>query len=344
MSDADNSLQLILDNILRESSIASKDATSGLTEAQASEIMNLSVAFLEQLKSKIPEKKETDRRIDAQFETIIYETWEKPFDLLNLIISLALEVYGDLASEREGDNYLLAALLRLQANACLVFFQILSLLKKGFPDGAALIWKSLHETTCIAYFISKHGQDVAKNYLDYEVVENYYQAKAIRDYQKEMEYELLSEKDFQVFEKLFDRIEQLHGTDFVKKDNYPYGWVPPNMLKKRSFEEIEKTVGLNMLRPYYDMVSFNALGGPQGLVSKLGPIKKTQTRMSDAVGPSNYGIADPGMNAAISLGQITSCLLKVKPTLKRLIIVETMRNLIEEICAAFNETEKEFSK
>ena len=62
------------------------------------------------------------------------------------------------------------------------------------------------------------------------------------------------------------------------------------------------------------------------------------------MGPTNYGLADPGKIAAISLGQITACLLASTATLKRLVIIETLRGLVDEICDAFDEINAEFSE
>jgi len=350
MSNADDSLKLILENILREYPSASMELPpSKIAENEVVEVTSKSsVLLLERLKSRALAKSESGRWVETEFEEAVYMTWRKPLDLLDLLLDISLEVLGEFASEGENKKskreYLQPVLIRLQTNACLVFTEIVRLLKSGFPDGTVSLWKSLHEMVCIAYFVSKHGDDMAKRYLDYEVVENYYQAQAIQDHQKVMGCESLSEKDFRAFKQLFDKMKKLHGSDFVKKSNYPYGWVPSNILKARSLRELEKSVGLDMLRPYYDVASYNVLGGPQGLMFKLGLLRSGRKSLAPVLGPSNYGLADPGRSAAISLGQITSCLLMVKPTLKNLVVVEAMRNLVDEICNAFGEIEEEFFK
>jgi hypothetical protein len=350
MSSADDSLKQILENILKEypsAGMALPD--SKVVESEIVEVTSKSaVLLLERLKSRAFAKSEAGRWVETEFEDAVHMTWRKPLDLLDLLLDISLEIAGEFASEFEDKksqrDYLQSALLKLQTNACLVFTEIVRLLKSGFPDGAVSLWKSLHEIVCIAYFVAKHGDSMAKRYLDYEVVENYYQALAIRDHQKAMGYEVLSERDFQVHKQLLDKMKKLHGVDFVKKSNYPYGWVPSSALKTRSLRELEKSVGLDMLRPYYDVASYNVLGGPQGLMFKLRLLKSGRKSLVPIVGPSNYGLADPGRSAAISLGQITSCLLTVKTTLKRLVVVEVMRNLVDEICNAFSEIEEEFFK
>jgi hypothetical protein len=99
-----------------------------------------------------------------------------------------------------------------------------------------------------------------------------------------------------------------------------------------------------MLRPYYDMASYNVHGGPNGLISKLGIIKNEGKNAVIPVGPSNYGLADPAKSAAISLGQVTACLLTAESSLKNTVIVEALRSLVDEICDAFCEIQAEFGK
>jgi hypothetical protein len=350
MSNVEDSLKLILDHILSDYPSAGIELpASKIAENEVVEAASKSAALLlERLKSRGVAKSEAGNWAETEFEQAVHMTWRKPFDLLDLLLDISLEVSAEFASEGEKRaskrDYLQPALIKLQTNACLVFMELLRLLKSGFPDGAVSLWKSLHEIVCIAYFISKHGDSMAKRYLDYEVVENYYQALAIQDHQKVMGVESLSERDFRAFKQLFGKMKKLHGSDFVKKSNYPYGWVPPSILKPRSLRELEKSVGLDMLRPYYDVASYNVLGGPQGLMFKLVLLRSGRKSLAPVIGPGNYGLADPGRGAAVSLGQITSCLLTVKPTLKRLVVVEAMRNLVDEICNAFNEIEDEFLK
>jgi len=184
---------------------------------------------------------------------------------------------------------------------------------------------------------------MAKRFMDYEAVEAYFQAEAFYKHQQNIDCSSLSQRDFKKLEKEFKAREKTYGDDFVKQSNYPYGWIPRTVLKTRSFKEIEKSVELDTFRPYYDLAGYNLYGGHNTLVPKLGTMKKN-SRVVIPVGPSNYGLADPGKNAAISLGQVTACLLMSGSGIKRLVIVEALRNLVDEICDAFSEVEAEFGK
>jgi hypothetical protein len=85
-------------------------------------------------------------------------------------------------------------------------------------------------------------------------------------------------------------------------------------------------------------------GRQNALEFRLKINKNRNKRVAFPVGPSNYGLAEPGKAAAISLGQITACLLLSEPDDKKLLIVEALRNLVDEICDAFTEIHMEFSQ
>ena len=155
-------------------------------------------------------------------------------------------------------------------------------------------WKVLHEITCISYFIYKHGKNIAKRYLDYEAVENFFQAQIMNKNHQEISCKSLSKKDFNVAKKRFYMMRKHYGEDFVKKSNYPYGWVPRPILKTLSFKEIEKDVRLDMLRPYYNLAGYNVYGGAKGLMFKPRISDVSINRIILQVGPVNYGLAEPG--------------------------------------------------
>ena len=243
MSDIDDSLQTILDNILREyASNGMKLADSALNEEIRALIKSkLADVLLERLKSRVPAKLEASKGIEKEFEAAVLRTWKKPLALLDLLLYICLEVASEFNSELGSETvskprYIQAALARQQANACFVFNEIIHLLKSGFPSGAHSHWRTLHEIACVSYFISKHGENMAKRFLDYAVVESYFQAEAILEHEEKMDCKLLSERDFKAVKKKVNEIRKTYGSDFVRKANYPYGWVPRTVLKTRSLK------------------------------------------------------------------------------------------------------------
>ena len=351
MSDTGDTLLTILDDIVMDkSSNYAKLMDSALNEEirlmVKAEVANV---LLERLKLRRLDKLEASKEIEYTFEDAVRTTWRKPFNLSDLLLNVCLEVSSNCTSNFEKDtsskrDYVLQALTKLQSNACLIFNEILHLLKSGFPSGAQLHWRTLHEMVCISYFIFEHDNEMAKRFLDYEAVEAYFQAEDFRKHQKKMDCEPLSNSDFKTLKKGFATIKKTYGADFVKKSNYPFGWIPRDTLKVRSLKEIEKSAKLDIFRPYYDLAGYNLIGGQNGLIFKPGKRKNKKKPVVIPVGPSNYGLANPGKSAAISLGQITSCLLRSGSGVKRLVIIEALHNLVEEICNTFSEIDAEFGK
>lgn len=343
LNNGGDSLKEILDKLLSKYGRISKKAASSEINEETKELREITSKsadlLLKRLKLMAVGRLENAKETEREFEAAVLQTWRTPLDLMNLLLYLCLEVNSDFVTERgsktSNKNYVRTVLAKEQIKACLVFNQILHLLKNGFPSGALLHWKALHEITCVSYFILKYKEDLAKRFLDYEVVERYFQAEAIMKHQKTIGSETLSEIEFEELKKEFSRTEKTYGKDFVKKANYPYGWVPHEILKTRSLKEIEKTVNLDMFKSFYDLASYNFYAGPEGLIFK--PVTAFVH-----LGPSNYGLADPGQVAAISLGQVTSCLLRSECNIRRLIIVEVLRNLVDEISVAFSEIKEEF--
>lgn len=203
MSRTIDSLQTILDDIMMEhSNKGTKLMDSSLNE-EVRLMMKAKLAntLLERLKLRSLEKLKASRKIQNTFEDAVHTTWRKPLDLLDLLLNICLEVSSDLTSSFEKGasskhDYVLQALLELQANACLVFNEILHLLKSGFPSGAQSHWRTLHEMVCMAYFISEHDNKVAKRFLDYKMVEAYFQAQDLRKHQNNLDCRSFSETDF----------------------------------------------------------------------------------------------------------------------------------------------------
>jgi hypothetical protein len=214
------------------------------------------------------------------------------------------------------------------------------LLKAGLADGAHARWRTLHEIAVIAYFIKDQGSEVAKRYLHHEITETYKEALVYQEHCRRLGYEPLTEKELEVIRKRSDEILRTYGKDFREE----YGWVPRSILSERNFAEIEKHVKLDHLRPYYKAASQNVHSGPKGIGIKLGLLRGGSHEPMLLAGQSNYGLADPGQNAAISLNQITTCLLSIRTTFERASTMKAMQKLVEQINPAFVEVQFQIEK
>ena len=301
--------------------------------------------LLDELKSKSSKMLKERRKINRFFEKRLMKRWAKPIDLLEMFYVIAFEVGEEFNREyreeaAKNNDYLFDALTRIHARACQVCFEIITLLKSGFADGAHARWRTLHELAVISLFIKEHGQDIAKRFLDYEAVENYREAVEYQKNCKELGYEPLTIKEFKEIEKKYVSTCRKYDNKFKKN----YGWIPEEILSERKFDEIEKSLKMGKFYPLYIWASHNIHAGAKSLKFRLGLFQDSSKSDLLLAGPSNYGLADPGQDAAISLNQITFCLLASKPSMERLITIKTMHKIVDEICEAFVEVQFQIEK
>ena len=293
-----------------------------------------------ELKSKSARMLKERQRINRSFEKRLIKRWAKPIDILEMFYVIAFEVGEEFNREyreeaAKNNDYLFDALTRIHARACQVCFEIITLLKNGLADGAHARWRTLHELAIISFFIEEHGQEIAKRFLDYEAVENYRDAVEHQKHCNALGYEPLSSKEFKEIENDYFSTCRKHG----KKFNKNYGWIPKNMLSERKFKEIEKSLKIDKFHYFYTLASHNIHAGAKSLKFRLGLFQDSSKSDLLLAGPSNYGLADPGQGAAISLNQVTFCLLASKPSMERLTTMTTMHKIVNEICEAFVEVQ-----
>lgn len=145
--------------------------------------------ILETLRKNFPGHQKYHRDQIKYFNKDLKQTWGKPLDLLEMLYYLAVEA-GDTfnhhlppASGKE-NNFVFDVVTKLHARSCQITAEIILLLKNGFADGAHARWRTLHEIAVIAYFVAKHGNDLAERYLSHTAVESY---KASLKYQEHCE-------------------------------------------------------------------------------------------------------------------------------------------------------------
>jgi hypothetical protein len=138
------------------------------------------------------------------------------------------------------------------------------------------------------------------------LVENYKETFEYQQHCSQLGYKPLADREITRIKDLYDNVIKTYGKSFGK----PYGWIPESILKGHvTFARIEKFERFDKLRPYYLMACHNVHSGPKAITFRLGIFKGGRHKTLLLAGASNYGLADPGQGAAISLSQITSCLL-----------------------------------
>ncbi len=327
---------------------AEKDL-SGLDEKIGELIENLipqisceiAETILETLRKDFPEHKKYNRDQLRNFNRSLKRTWGKAIDLLEMLYNLAAEA-GDTYNERfrsektKKNDIGFDAVSRLHARSCQITAEIILLLKNGFADGAHARWRTLHEISVIAYFLAKHGNDLAERYLSHAAVESYKASLKYQEHCEALGYQKLTAEEMTEIMEKYQHYIKKYGPNYKQ----PYGWASSVLGKDNpTFADIEADVGLDHMRPYYKMASNNVHANPQGILFKLGLIPESGDIL--LTGPSNLGLADPGHCAAISLLQITTNLLTtIAPNLDRLVILKIMSTLSDEIGEGFYQADQ----
>ena len=286
------------------------------------------------------------RKYQNGFENRLYLRWGKVIDLLECLIRVSLES-GEahkfkLAKTKDKLNgYKRAALIQIHARAIHIANEILVLLKSGYADGANARWRSLHELAIISFFLSKEDNDLSKRYLDYADVRAYKEAKNYRLHYKKLGYKSLNLRTLNKMKKRVDILNTKYGDDFGNT-NKDFNWIPKSIISNRNFTELENHVKVNHLHPFYNLSCDNIHGGSKGFY-RLGLMDKWQNKILLA-GASNYGLADPLQNTAISLLHVSVSILTIEPDFESITQMQVMTFYVQEIGPVAVKIQKQIEK
>ncbi len=293
-------------------------------------------SLLKELKASAPSMLEEHLSLRLGFEGRLREVWGKALDLLEMLLVMAAEAGEEFNKEFRAEaaqqqDFVFDVLTRLHARACQVGYEILTLLKAGFADGAHARWRTLHEIAVVAFFVREHGRDVAERYLLYDAVDSYRNARQYQSHCQALHEEPFTDGEMAEMKARHDALLARFGRDYGSF----YGWAAAALeVRKPTFARIERSTHLDHWRPYYSMASYNVHAESRGITFKLGLSPANRDSLLLA-GASDAGLADPGQGAAIALHQVTVAALLIKPNLDRLMILTAMQQLVDEIGQAF---------
>ncbi len=284
------------------------------------------------------------RKNRTNFEARLQRFWRSPIDSLEMLIALAVEI-GETSNTTGGakavldNDVVFEVLMRLQARACRVASEVLTLIKAGFADGAHARWRTIHEIAIVSMFINEHGNDVAEKYLLHDSIE---ELKAARQYKKihgASGYQPNSTAEIRAMERRAEKLKLKFGKEFGEA----YGWAASTLKNpKPNFSQIEEHVGLQNWRSYYRMASHNVHAGPTGVLFSLGLVNNMDNTL--LAGASDTGFADPAHGTALSLLQVTALLLLREPTVDSLVATEVLRKFDSEVSQRFIQTQQRYEK
>jgi len=300
------------------------------------EIVNeITQPILTRLKRDAQSILRAQKKDKKQFGKGLLKSWKKPLELLEVLLLLALEAGDDFNREfrqeaSKKQNYVFEVTARLHARACQISSEILTLLRSGYADGTHARWRSLHEIAVVGSFINEHGDDIAEKYLLHDAIESYKAALLYRKYSESLGYEPMPQEEFDLLKENRDHLIDRFGPSY--KNNY--GWASSILQKVNpTFRDIEESVKLDHLRPFYKLASHNVHANPKGIFLKLGLYPNSQDIL--LAGPSNTGLADPAHCMAISLMQITITLITQEPNIDRLVQCNILLKLEREVGEVF---------
>jgi hypothetical protein len=287
--------------------------------------------------------KEQRRDINA-FEKRLYEGWREPIDLLECLIRISLEsgvAYKERLSKNtdyKNPSPKTIALINIHGRALQIANEILTLLKSGYADGASARWRSLHELAVISFFLKAAPDEVSNRYLEHDIIKRCKDAKDYKTYYRKLGYAPLGRRTFGTLSKLKDQLCKKYDDGFESD----YGWIPKSIMKDRNFRKLEEEVKLDAMHPFYNRSCHAVHGGSRGFY-RLGLMEHRQNELLLA-GPSNYGLADPFQNTAMSLVQVTVCLLNLNADFEGIIQMQIMLKYITEIANKAVKIQKDIEK
>lgn len=254
----------------------------------------------------------TARRVRMKgFEERLYNRWGEALDFYELCLYAAQSCgeYFYKSFSQTPTHHKFEALTRLHAGASRVAGEILTLLSAGYASGAHARWRTLHEISVIALFISQEDDEVAERYHNHKFVKSYEDAIDHRKFASRLNQEPISDKEFGEIEADFKRMIDRYGASF----RGPFGWARAAIEKRNSgfsgrigIEHIQDAIQVEHWRPYYRMASHAVHPSATFLRFNLGTPSDSRILLA---GPSNSGLSEPGQGALMSLGLATAAFL-----------------------------------
>ncbi|MBN2069136.1 MAG: hypothetical protein JW739_05815 [Opitutales bacterium] len=293
-----------------------------------------SSSYTQLLEGKHLDKIESQKEMNFRFCEQNYKRWRPAFDLLHIIISISIET-GSIFCDNfkikvnEENRVLFDVMLRLHARACMTANEVLCLLESGFPDGAFARWRALHEIAVIGLFIVARGNECAKSYRDHAAIGKYLHMKAHDSYKLKLKAPGPTEEQLENAERRFKILKERYGKGFDKD----YGWAGPFLgLKDNNnvrFNEIEKVVKLDQMRPYYRWASQVVHPCSTGTYEQMGLLETDEDII--LTGRSDGGMIVPSHSLAISLSQVVLALLRVDNNLEIYMSMTVLDHLNEKL-------------
>lgn len=205
------------------------------------------------------------------------------------------------AARPETPNWPPRAQLVLLARGIQTCHEVRVLLRSGFASGAWGRWRTLHEISVVAKFVSETGPIVAEGYMLHNDLQS---LRLVRAYSRHSPTWRGREGAPDAERSLQKRARDL-GRRYGAQFGTDFGWAIPGLTGKSfgpagpSFGVLEAAVGLSVLHPAYVKANHAVHSSVRGFTDNPGhPVWPPETLLH---GPSEYGLEQPAGLMAHSL-------------------------------------------
>jgi hypothetical protein len=269
----------------------------------------------------------------AGFEVRLRDPWGPALDALYTLQVVAVESAQEHVKETQaeavaGQDFVWSALVQLQARACHMADEVYALLRSGHAEAALARWRTIHEVTVIAAFLSEHDAELARRYMEHQAILGYWDAIPYQKHAKRLDMEPYTDEDLRTMADERDVLLKRYGKEY----DGPWGWLAGAIKEPLTFSHLEDVTKLDHWRPLYRDANAALHGGAQRLTRRLGT---DDPQARPLVGPSNLGLDEPGIYTALSLTIVTTTLLSYEPNMDSLVSARVALEMGSDAQGAF---------
>lgn len=238
----------------------------------------------------------------------ILNAWNKSFENLEMTLFMTQEIIESYANNEEVNNTSKnLVLIKLLSKGCQIFSEIIILLNNGLPDGAYARWRSLHEITVIAEYLSDKSEETFEKFIDHQHVQDYKHARKLKEDTNHLFQFEVTDEEYNIICENYNYVVNKYGRSF-KND---YGWAYEFFDQKRiHFSDLEHAVDFDNIRSHYKMSSDTIHTNSRGLFYNVGLFSKSEFDL--LIGPSIHGLSIPISLVSTSITLLlTNVLLKI---------------------------------
>jgi hypothetical protein len=245
-------------------------------------------------------------------------------DLFEVVLRIASETgaeYAERYLQIDGGPAVPWVLAHLQARACRIGEEALTLLKAGFGPGASSRWRALYEIAVVATFVGKHGDETAVRYVDHLWVQRW---KLLRDAADTGTLDQDGQQALDEAKCEVDRLVAVHGKAFT----HDYGWAARALpaAVHQGFRALADATDFEHVRPDYRQASASVHATASWV---LEPPNADHLDSTLVTGPSLAAIEGPAIGVATTLVAVTGAVMVSADYVSTAYVLSTMLEMCD---------------